>query len=277
MTSVHFPSNYPIWPLWEPIAWEPGIPFSSEQEVLLFAAATIRHRDRKQILIIVWTHRGKKEHFWVTTTWVSTARLQHTVALCVHFRFQECGLPHDSRWGWGGEWHHRLCSHLNPDTVAPCVPIQPPPPRHLPSEAGLCLALSFLSPSKNTFFSLRPLKQLPAYEVEKMTLHLVMNGAWPLEAAPVGLTQRRIYISQEISRTCLCPGGKNKWRSQRCCKWRLNICWWTSAVNWTTFTAAFLLSAPWFDTHPHWWGCLTESPFVTWLITPSNSYGGINN
>lgn len=61
MTSVHFPSHYPIWPLWDPIAWEPRIPFSSEQEVLLFAAVTIRHRDRKQILIIIWTHHTKKK------------------------------------------------------------------------------------------------------------------------------------------------------------------------------------------------------------------------
>lgn len=32
----------------------------AEQEVLLFAAVTIRHRDRKQILIIIWTHMKKK-------------------------------------------------------------------------------------------------------------------------------------------------------------------------------------------------------------------------
>lgn len=144
--------------------------------------------------------------------------------------------------------------------------------------AWLCL---FFAPSKNTSFSLPPLKQLPAYEVEKMTLHLMMNGPWPPEPAPVGLTRSRICISHEISRTHLFTSGRNRGRSPppRCCKWRLNICWSTSAVNWTTFTAAFSLSAlaSWFDTHPHWWGCLAESPFVTWLITLSNSYGGINN
>lgn len=31
-----------------------------KQKVLLFSAATVRHRDRKQILIIVWTHQEKK-------------------------------------------------------------------------------------------------------------------------------------------------------------------------------------------------------------------------
>lgn len=53
--------NYPTCPLWAPIAREPKIPFSSEQEMLLFVAGTIRHRDRKQILIIIWTHRGEKK------------------------------------------------------------------------------------------------------------------------------------------------------------------------------------------------------------------------
>ncbi len=84
MTSVHFPSNYPIWPLWDPIAWEPRIPFSSEQEVLLFASATIRHGDRKQILIIVWTHREKKITYGSQQ---NESVLQNTVALCVRFSF----------------------------------------------------------------------------------------------------------------------------------------------------------------------------------------------
>lgn len=205
MTSVHFPSNYPIWPLWEPIAWEPKIPFSSEQEVLLFAAATIRHRDRKQILIIVWTHQVKKNHVLVTTKWVSTAKLQNTVALCVHFPFPgmllvlwlEVGL---GRWMTSSVvltfefWHSgTLCSYSPPTS--------PPSPLCSRDCAWLCL---FFPPSKNTSFSLPPLKQLPAYEVEKMTLHLMMNGPWPLEPVPVRLTGRCIYINQEISHTYTC-------------------------------------------------------------------------
>lgn len=177
---------------------------------------------------------------------------------------QECGLSYDLRWGWGGEWHHRLCSHLNSDTVAPCVPIHPPspPPHHLLSEAGIVLGSAFsFPPSKNTSFSLAPLKQLPVYEVGKMTLHLMMNGTWPLEPVHVGLTWSCIYISQEISRTHLFTSGGKKasdvdaLRRLRCCKWRLNVCWSTATVNWTTFTAAFSLAQLLvlsFDTHPHW-------------------------
>lgn len=152
MTSVHFPSYYPIWPLWDSIAWERRIPFSSEQEVLLFAAVTIRHRDRKQILIIIWTHRGKKKKItYGSQQNESVLQNCETRWLFVSTsRSQECCSSYDSRWGWGGEWHHRLCSHLNSDTVAPCVPIQTPP--HLPAisslKPGLCLALPFLSPLK---------------------------------------------------------------------------------------------------------------------------------
>lgn len=130
-------------------------------------------------------------------------------------------------------WHSgTLCSYS--------ASTSPPSPLWSLDCAWFCL---FFRPSKNTSFSLRPLKQLPAYEVEKMTLHLMMNGPWPLQPAPVGLTRRRIYISHQISRTHLFTSGKNRRHSppQRCCKWRLNICW--SAVNWTTFTAAFSRSA----------------------------------
>lgn len=136
VTSVHLVSNYPIWPLWAPIAREPKIPyfFPSEQGTLLFS---ICHRDRKQILIIVWTHRRGEKISPLTTKWVSIRKLQNTVALCVHS--QECGLSYDSRWGWGGEWHHRLCSHLNPDTVAPCVSVQP---HHILCEAADCARFS---------------------------------------------------------------------------------------------------------------------------------------
>lgn len=128
-------------------------------------------------------------------------------------------------------WHSgTLCSYSDPHLPASS-------PLWSPDCAWLCL---FFPPSKNTSFSLPPLKQLPAYEVEKMTLHLMMNGPWPLEPVPAGLTWSRIYISQEISRTRLCTSGRNDCRpaALRCRKWRLNICWSTSAVNWTTFTAA---------------------------------------
>jgi len=73
------------------------------------------------------------------------------------------------------QWH--LVFLFNPPDVPAISSLKP----------GLSSAMPFLSPSKNTSFSLPPLKQLPAYEVEKMTLHLVMNGTWPLEPVPVGL------------------------------------------------------------------------------------------
>lgn len=204
--------------------------------MLLFVAGTIRHRDRKQILIIIWTHRGgkeKKNHSWVTAKWFRIAKLQNTVALCVHFPFPgmwlvlwlEVGL---GRWMTSPVvftfefWHSgTLCfyspHHHHPDHHHP-----------LSLKPGLCSALPFLSPSKNTSFSLPPLKQLPAYEVEKMTLHLMMNGTWPLEPVPVGLTQHGIYIKpgdltlstvyirEKQGRGCPLP--------RRCRKWRLNIC-----------------------------------------------------
>lgn len=153
MTSVHFASNYPIWPLWDLIAWEPWIPFSSKQGMLLFAAATIRHTDRKQILIIVWTHRGKKYHLWVTVKWVSIAKLQNTVVLCVRFPFPgmrlvlwlEVGL---GRWmtspvGLTFEFWHSgtLCSLFNPPPRPP-----PQPPCHLLSEAWIVLSSAFSFP-----------------------------------------------------------------------------------------------------------------------------------
>ncbi len=213
MTSVHFPSYYPIWPLWDPIAWEHRIPFSLEQEVLLFAAVTIRHRDRKQILIIIWTHRGKKNHLWVTTEWVSVAELQNTVALCVRFPFPgmllvlwlEVGL---GRWMTSPVvltfefWHSGTLCSCSP-------PTSPPSPLWSLDCARLCL---FFPPSKNTSFSLPPLKQLPAYEVEKMTLHLMMNGPWPPDLVPVGLTWSCINISQEISCTHLFTSTRNNRR-----------------------------------------------------------------
>ena len=131
-------------------------------------------------------------------------------------------------------WHSgTLCSYSPPTS--------PPSSLWRPDCARLCL---FFPPSKNTSFSLAPLKQLPAYEVGKMTLHLMMNGTWPLEPVHVGLTWSRIYISQEISRTHLFTSGKKRGRSPplRCCKWRLNVCWSTSAVNWTTFPRFLLPS-----------------------------------
>ena len=57
--------------------------------------------------------------------------------------------------------------------------IRPPPPCHLPSEAWIVLGSAFSPPrSKNTSFSFGPLKQLPAYEVEKMTL--LSHDEWSL-------------------------------------------------------------------------------------------------
>lgn len=189
MTYVQFPSNYPIWPSWSSIAWE-NLFFLFEQKMLLFAVIIWRG-DRKQILIMLWTHRGKKTYLWVTAKWVSIAKLRNTVALCVHFLFPgtrlvlwlEVGL---GRWMTSPvvltfeSWHSgTLCSYSPPTS--------PPSPLWSPDCAQLCL---FFPPSKNTSFSLPPLKQLLAYEVEKMTLHLMMNGTWPLEPIPVGLTWR---------------------------------------------------------------------------------------
>lgn len=188
MTSVHFPSNYPIWPLWDLIAWEPWIPSTSKQGMLLFAAATVRHRDRKQILIIVWTHRGKKYHLWVTVKWVSIAKLQNTVVLCVPFPVPRNAARLMTRGGVGEVNDITGWAHIWILTQWHLVFLFTP---HLPAisslwSLGLCSALPFLPPSKNTSFSLPPLKQLPVYEVQKMTLHLMMNGTWPLEPVPVG-------------------------------------------------------------------------------------------
>lgn len=152
--------------------------------MLLFAPAAICHRDRKQILIIVWTHRGggdwQKKKKSLTTKWLSLAKLQNTVALCVRFPFPgmrlvlwlEVGL---GRWMTSPVvlafefWHSgTLCFRLPP----------PERPFHLLSEAEDC-AFSLPSPQRIPSFLFTPLKQLPAYEVEKMTLHLMMNGTWP--------------------------------------------------------------------------------------------------
>lgn len=96
--------------------------------MLLFVAGTIRHRDRKQILIIIWTHRGEKKKKITHGSQQNDSELQNCKTRWLFVstsRSQECGSSYDSRWGWGGEWHHRLCSHLNSDTVAPCVSIHP--------------------------------------------------------------------------------------------------------------------------------------------------------
>lgn len=78
-----------------------------KQKVLLFAAATVRHTDRKQILIIVWTHHKKKEREKNTSrshpNESEMLNCKHGGPLCPFPLSQECRSSHDSRWGWGGE------------------------------------------------------------------------------------------------------------------------------------------------------------------------------
>lgn len=149
MTSVHFPSYYPIWPLWGPNAWEHRIPFSSEQEVLLFAAVTIRHRDRKQILIIIWTHRGKKKSLMGHNGMSQYCRTpKHGGSLC------PLPVPRNAarlmtRGGVGEVNDITGCAHIWILTQWHLVFLFTP---HLPAisslKPGLCSALPFLSPLK---------------------------------------------------------------------------------------------------------------------------------
>lgn len=158
MTSVHFPSNYPIWPLWDLIAWEPWIPFTSKQGMFLFAAATVRHGDRKQILIIVWTHRGKKISLMGHSEMSQYCKtVKHGGSLCP-FPVPRNVARLMTRGGVGevnditGRAHIWILTQWH--LVFLFTP-QPPPPCHLLSlKPGLCSALPFLSPSKNTSFSL---------------------------------------------------------------------------------------------------------------------------
>lgn len=259
MTSVHFPSNYPIWSLWDPIAWEPRIPFSSEQKVLLFAAATIRHGDRKQILIIIWTHREKKKSLMG----------HNEMSQCCKTGGSLCPFPVPrnvvrlvTRGGVGEVNDITGCAHIWILTQWHLVFLFS---LHLPAisslKPGLCLALPFLFPPQRIppflFLLLSSCLRMKWRKWHSISWWMVLD---PWNPAPVGLTQRRIYISQEISRTHLFTSGKNKSPTQRCCKWRLNICWSTSAVNWTTFTGAFFpLSSRFLVWHtsalvglPHW-------------------------
>lgn len=202
--------------------------------MLLFVAGTIRHRDRKQILIIIWTHRGEKKK----KSLVGHSKMIQNCKTAKHGG-SLCPLPVPrnvarlmTRGGVGEVNDITGCVHIWILTqwhlVFLFTPPPPPRPPPLSLKPGLCSALPFLSPSKNTSFSLPPLKQLPAYEVEKMTLHLMMNGTWPLEPVSVGLTRHGIYIKpgdltlstvyirEKQGRGCSLP--------RRCRKWRLNIC-----------------------------------------------------
>lgn len=147
MTSVHFPSNYPIWPLWAPIAWEPRIPFSSEQEVLLFATVTIQHGDRKQILIIVWTHREKKKITYGSQRNESVLQTaKHGGSLCP-FPVPRNAARLMTRGGVGEVNDITGCAHIWILTQWHLVFLfTTPPPRHLLSEAWIVLGSAFSFP-----------------------------------------------------------------------------------------------------------------------------------
>lgn len=188
MTYAQFSPNYPIWSPWRSIAWEnPFFHLNKRYSCLLWWL----RGDRKQILIMLWTHQGKKNYLWVTAKSQFCKTVKHGGSLC-SFPVPRNAARLMTRGGVGEvnditsgahiwiltQWH--LVFLFTP-------PTSPPSPLWSLDCARLCL---FFPPSKNTSFSLPPLKQLPAYEVEKMTLHLMMNGTWPLEPVPVGLTWR---------------------------------------------------------------------------------------